>query len=135
MQDAMAADVAKWSAQLLGGLNDTLCSSIAHVQAVYVDTLLTIVVISWTQRTQRTRKLTPCRAPCPSLFCSFLPLMHALEQLGHAQALGGQFQTSEPVLVVGPSGQRKILTVGVPRKLVLGKIKGIMRRLVKSVVR
>ena len=115
---AMATDVAQWSAQLLDGLNDTLCSSIARVKVVYEDTMFTIVVNSWTQCTQRTRKLTPCRAPCPSLFCSFLLWMLAVEQLGHAQVLGGQFQTSGPVLVVGPSGQRKTVAVGVPRILV-----------------
>ena len=37
-------------------LNDTLCSSVAHCQAVYVDAILTIVVNSWTQCTQKTRK-------------------------------------------------------------------------------
>ena len=31
--------------------------------------------------------------------------------VGHAQALGGPFQTSGPVLVVGPSEQRKSVAV------------------------
>ena len=49
--------------------------------------------------------------------------MHAVEQLGHAQALGGQLQTSGPVLVVGPSGQRKTVAGGVPRILVCSLVR------------